>query len=146
MPCAELSACLHALADMAVDLCSGTFTTNPPLISSFYCFSVIMSISSNHIAKCCARSLRSSSRPTYAVCTQRQRTAPSRRWESTAAASNPKISTIVDQIGQLTLLETADLVSTLKVSPLFHSVAGPPGSLLAVSVCILVSCLICLSN
>lgn len=37
-----------------------------------------------------------------------------RRWAS-AEAANPKISTIVDQISQLTLLETADLVSTLKV-------------------------------
>ncbi|KAF2862320.1 ClpS-like protein, partial [Piedraia hortae CBS 480.64] len=35
-----------------------------------------------------------------------------RRWQSTA--DNPKISTIVDQISQLTLLETADLVSLLK--------------------------------
>jgi len=41
--------------------------------------------------------------------------ATSRRFNSTeAAASNPKIDTIVDQISQLTLLETADLVSTLK--------------------------------
>jgi large subunit ribosomal protein L7/L12 len=40
-----------------------------------------------------------------------------RRWASEAAAApaNPKIATIVDQISQLTLLETADLVSTLKV-------------------------------
>lgn len=39
-----------------------------------------------------------------------------RRWQSTdAAAVNPKISGIVDQIGQLTLLETADLVQSLKV-------------------------------
>ena len=41
-----------------------------------------------------------------------------RRWassEATAAPTNPKIATIVDQISQLTLLETADLVSTLKV-------------------------------
>ncbi|KZM18968.1 54S ribosomal protein L12, mitochondrial [Ascochyta rabiei] len=39
-----------------------------------------------------------------------------RRWQSDAAAApaNPKIATIVDQISQLTLLETADLVSTLK--------------------------------
>jgi large subunit ribosomal protein L7/L12 len=39
-----------------------------------------------------------------------------RRWQSDAAAvpTNPKIATIVDQISQLTLLETADLVSTLK--------------------------------
>lgn len=44
----------------------------------------------------------------------------SRRWQSTdaeaAAPTNPKIAAIVDQIGQLTLLETADLVSSLKVS------------------------------
>ena len=40
-----------------------------------------------------------------------------RRWNSDATAStNPKIAQIVDQISQLTLLETADLVSSLKVS------------------------------
>lgn len=41
-----------------------------------------------------------------------------RRWQSTdaaAAPSNPKIVQIVDQISQLTLLETADLVASLKV-------------------------------
>jgi large subunit ribosomal protein L7/L12 len=40
-----------------------------------------------------------------------------RRYNSTdaAAAVNPKISAIVDQISQLTLLETADLVASLKV-------------------------------
>lgn len=39
-----------------------------------------------------------------------------RRFNSTeAAATNPKIAEIVDQISQLTLLETADLVSSLKV-------------------------------
>ncbi|KAF2228132.1 ribosomal protein L7/L12, C-terminal/adaptor protein ClpS-like protein [Elsinoe ampelina] len=40
-----------------------------------------------------------------------------RRWQSAEAAeapSSPKISAIVDQIGSLTLLETADLVSVLK--------------------------------
>ncbi|KAJ5584178.1 uncharacterized protein N7459_003978 [Penicillium hispanicum] len=46
------------------------------------------------------------------------RTPSSRRWESTEAAAaaptNPKITQIVDQISQLTLLETADLVSSLK--------------------------------
>ncbi|KAK5000986.1 54S ribosomal protein L12, mitochondrial [Elasticomyces elasticus] len=35
------------------------------------------------------------------------------RWQSTDT-SNPKIAGIVDQISQLTLLETADLVSSLK--------------------------------
>lgn len=42
-----------------------------------------------------------------------------RRYNSTEAAvevpSNPKIAEIVDQISKLTLLETADLVSSLKV-------------------------------
>ncbi|KAJ9607215.1 54S ribosomal protein L12, mitochondrial [Cladophialophora chaetospira] len=41
----------------------------------------------------------------------------SRRWQSTDAAvapANPKIAGIVDQISQLTLLETADLVASLK--------------------------------
>jgi large subunit ribosomal protein L7/L12 len=43
----------------------------------------------------------------------------SRRWQSTdAAATSPKISGIVDQISQLTLLETADLVASLKVCDL----------------------------
>ncbi|KAK7892994.1 54S ribosomal protein L12, mitochondrial [Exophiala xenobiotica] len=40
-----------------------------------------------------------------------------RRWQSTEAAAaptDPKISAIVDQISQLTLLETADLVASLK--------------------------------
>ncbi|KAI6245174.1 54S ribosomal protein L12, mitochondrial [Erysiphe necator] len=37
-----------------------------------------------------------------------------RRHNTTNATTNPKISVIVDQISQLTLLETADLVSTLK--------------------------------
>jgi len=38
-----------------------------------------------------------------------------RRWQSSdAGAANTKISGIVDQISQLTLLETADLVATLK--------------------------------
>jgi hypothetical protein len=47
------------------------------------------------------------------------RTPSYRRWESTEAAAtptNPKIAQIVDQISTLTLLETADLVSSLKVS------------------------------
>ncbi|KAF3394057.1 54S ribosomal protein L12 [Penicillium rolfsii] len=45
------------------------------------------------------------------------RTPSYRRWESTEAAAapiNPKIAQIVDQISTLTLLETADLVSSLK--------------------------------
>lgn len=41
-----------------------------------------------------------------------------RRWHSSEATSepvNPKIAGIVDQISQLTLLETADLIANLKV-------------------------------
>ncbi|KAF2400819.1 ClpS-like protein [Trichodelitschia bisporula] len=39
-----------------------------------------------------------------------------RRWQSTeaAVAANPKIEGIVDEIGKLTLLETADLIKLLK--------------------------------
>jgi hypothetical protein len=41
-----------------------------------------------------------------------------RRYQSTdSGAANPKIATIVDQISTLTLLETADLVQSLKVCP-----------------------------
>lgn len=86
-------------------------------------FSSAMSLSSAYAAQSCARIIRASSR-TNAIAplaiTQRHRNrTPSRRWESTASApssTNPKISTIVEQISQLTLLETADLVSNLKVS------------------------------
>lgn len=87
-----------------------------------------MPLSPANTAYCCVRAIRSSlstssvgpsaiSRATAAA-SQRPLRAPSRRCESTsaaAAAANPKISNIVDQISQLTLLETADLVSNLKV-------------------------------
>ncbi|KAG6365442.1 hypothetical protein INS49_007053 [Diaporthe citri] len=74
-----------------------------------------MSLSCRYAAQCCARQLRSTStlRSTGALAQQRI----SRRYQSTdaaAAPTNPKISGIVDQISQLTLLETADLVSSLK--------------------------------
>lgn len=93
--------------------------------------SAIMSISSQAAARCCRQVVRSStsssSAPFLRISTsssstfqQRRRTAvPStRRWQSTDAATapaNPKIVQIVDQISQLTLLETADLVASLKV-------------------------------
>ena len=62
---------------------------------------------------CTAKPNSSYLRPTAAFAQQRI----AQRWQSTdaAAPTNPKIATIVDQISQLTLLETADLVSTLKV-------------------------------
>ncbi|KAH8781293.1 ribosomal protein L7/L12 C-terminal domain-containing protein [Diaporthe sp. PMI_573] len=74
-----------------------------------------MSLSCRYAAQCCARQLRSTStiRSTGALAQQRI----SRRYQSTEAAAtptNPKIAGIVDQISQLTLLETADLVSSLK--------------------------------
>ncbi|CAO1603291.1 54S ribosomal protein L12, mitochondrial [Xanthoria calcicola] len=78
-----------------------------------------MSVSIACTTRCCARVLRTSPRPLFApqstICPYQRRTPPSRRHESTSAApTNPKIATIVDQISQLTLLETADLVSNLK--------------------------------
>jgi len=77
----------------------------------------IMSIpTSRSLARCVCqfRSARSTIRPGTASLAQQRAL---RRWASTeaSAATNPKIATIVDQISQLTLLETADLVSTLKV-------------------------------
>lgn len=102
------------------------------LSASSYClkpraanhFLSAMSLSPAYAAQCCARTIRASSRTsaTAALATTqsyRNRRTSLRRWESTAAApssTNPKISTIVEQISQLTLLETADLVSNLKVS------------------------------
>ncbi|KAI3392206.1 hypothetical protein diail_6067 [Diaporthe ilicicola] len=73
-----------------------------------------MSLSCRYAAQCCARQLRSTStlRSTSALAQQRI----SRRYQSTEAAAptDPKIAGIVDQISQLTLLETADLVTSLK--------------------------------
>ncbi|KAK4623690.1 54S ribosomal protein L12, mitochondrial [Fulvia fulva] len=80
-----------------------------------------MSLAPSFVARQCTQCLRSARSHTlrYAATTPRRRH-ESRRWQSTdtdaavAAAADPKISGIVDQISQLTLLETADLVSTLK--------------------------------
>ncbi|KAH8704185.1 50S ribosomal protein L12 [Talaromyces proteolyticus] len=81
-----------------------------------------MSITSHAAARCCRQAVRPSSflrisTPSSTYLSQQQRITPARRWESTEAAAtptNPKITQIVDQISQLTLLETADLVSSLK--------------------------------
>ncbi|PKS10224.1 hypothetical protein jhhlp_001974 [Lomentospora prolificans] len=72
-----------------------------------------MSLSYRYAAQRCARQLRSAGpfRPAARI------VATPRRCNSTEAAAapeNPKIAAIVDQISQLTLLETADLVSSLK--------------------------------
>ncbi|KAK2813325.1 hypothetical protein FQN50_000640 [Emmonsiellopsis sp. PD_5] len=104
-----------------------------------------MSIPSQTAAQCCRNvlrqspSLRLSSSAQFSQC---KRIAPiamgARRWQSTEAAeaaapANPKITQIVDQISQLTLLETADLVSSLKSRlnipdlPIGGFAAGPAG-------------------
>ncbi|CZR69957.1 probable 54S ribosomal protein L12, mitochondrial precursor [Phialocephala subalpina] len=77
-----------------------------------------MSLTCQSAARSCVRSLRSpgSLRISSAAVVHRRNNG-ARRWNSTeaaAAASNPKIVGIVDQISQLTLLETADLVASLK--------------------------------
>jgi len=66
-----------------------------------------MSLSCRYAAQCCARQLRTA-KSVRAVATPL-----ARRYNSTEV--NPKIAGIVDQISQLTLLETADLVASLKV-------------------------------
>lgn len=73
-----------------------------------------MAMSCRFVAQSCARQLRSARAPPAHTL----RAAASRRWNSSDAAAapvSPKIQTIVDQISTLTLLETADLVSSLKV-------------------------------
>ena len=71
-----------------------------------------MSLSCRYAAQSCARQLRSSGSLRASGSLLRHKIA--RRHNSTEAVS-PKIVGIVDQISQLTLLETADLVSSLKV-------------------------------
>ncbi|KAH8671890.1 54S ribosomal protein L12 [Tricladium varicosporioides] len=76
-----------------------------------------MSLSCQTAARSCARTLRATqSVRVGSVCLAQRRNTPTqngmtRRWASTESA---KITGIVDQISQLTLLETADLVATLK--------------------------------
>lgn len=85
-----------------------------------------MSLPIHTVARCC-RHLSGAVRPSslrIATSAYTARSIPSsRRWESTEAAAaaltNTKITQIVDQISQLTLLETADLVSSLKVGATF---------------------------
>ncbi|KAF2086405.1 54S ribosomal protein L12, mitochondrial precursor [Saccharata proteae CBS 121410] len=74
-----------------------------------------MSLSCQSVLRHCARAARVS--PVRASAYALPQTTSARRWQSTdaaAAPANPKIAGIVDQISQLTLLETADLVSSLK--------------------------------
>lgn len=76
-----------------------------------------MAMSCRFAAQSCARQVRSAtSMRASASIFQTQFASTPRRYNSTEAApaANPKIDGIVDQISQLTLLETADLVSSLK--------------------------------
>ncbi|KAI9166728.1 ribosomal protein L7/L12 [Paramyrothecium foliicola] len=73
-----------------------------------------MAMSCRYAAQRCASQLRSTSSARFSA--QMLRVSSTRRYNSTEAAAptNPKIAEIVNQISQLTLLETADLVSSLK--------------------------------
>ncbi|KXH69280.1 hypothetical protein CSAL01_09514 [Colletotrichum salicis] len=76
-----------------------------------------MALSCRYAAQSCARQLRASGSLRASTTLFQTRTpATARRYNSTEAAAptNPKIAAIVDQISTLTLLETADLVSSLK--------------------------------
>src|SRR5690349_2328910 len=75
-----------------------------------------MAMSCRYVAQSCARQLRAA--PSFNSSAHMFRVSiTTRRYNSTEAAApaNPKIAEIVDQISRLTLLETADLVSSLKV-------------------------------
>ncbi|KAK1831767.1 ribosomal protein L7/L12 C-terminal domain-containing protein [Podospora conica] len=102
-----------------------------------------MSLSCRYAAQCCARQLRASSTSASvrAVSASALQQRIARRHNSTeAAAVSPKISGIVDQISQLTLLETADLVASLKSRlnipdlPVGGFAAGPAGGAPAAAV------------
>ncbi|KAI1367832.1 54S ribosomal protein L12 [Xylaria arbuscula] len=71
-----------------------------------------MSVPCRYAARSCARSLRSTA--SFRVAAPFTASTPRRHNSTEAAPTNPKIAGIVDQISQLTLLETADLVSSLK--------------------------------
>lgn len=74
-----------------------------------------MAMSCRYAAQRCASQLRSTSSVRLSAQMLRV-SSTTRRYNSTdAAPTNPKIAEIVNQISQLTLLETADLVSSLKV-------------------------------
>ncbi|KAI1505403.1 ClpS-like protein [Biscogniauxia marginata] len=73
-----------------------------------------MSAPCRYAARNCARTLRSSASFRASTSVLQNTTSIQKRHNSTEAATSPKISGIVDQISQLTLLETADLVSSLK--------------------------------
>ncbi|KAH0596170.1 hypothetical protein MHUMG1_06031 [Metarhizium humberi] len=73
-----------------------------------------MAMSCRYATQSCARQLRSVS-SARAPAQMLRIASTTRRFNSTEAApTNPKIAEIVDQISRLTLLETADLVSSLK--------------------------------
>ena len=80
-----------------------------------------MAMSCRYAARTCARQLRFSS--VRAPAQTLRVAATTRRYNSTEAEAatppNPKIDEIVDQISKLTLLETADLVTSLKVRLIF---------------------------
>ncbi|KLU89005.1 54S ribosomal protein L12 [Magnaporthiopsis poae ATCC 64411] len=72
-----------------------------------------MSLSCRYAAQRCARQLRVSTALGAPSCYLSQQRI-GRRHNTTDAAASPKIAGIVDQISQLTLLETAELVTSLK--------------------------------
>lgn len=109
---------IHAFPLRKISRTSRLKLLTHPVHQRIHCnLAVDMSAPASRALRRCVCSAKPSSsylRPTAAFAQQRI----AQRWQSTdaaAAPTNPKIATIVDQISQLTLLETADLVSTLKV-------------------------------
>lgn len=98
------------------------------IVSPSHILAYTMSLTYRYAAQRCARQLRSAGafRPAARIVSTPRRCNST---EAAAAPENPKIAAIVDQISQLTLLETADLVSSLKVrillAPKISSSTGP---------------------
>ncbi|KAL6244720.1 54S ribosomal protein L12, mitochondrial [Rhinocladiella similis] len=103
---------------------------------SYRCCQLAARTQNRSLSSQCLRLSSSSSAIQHTRRNDASQTRQSRRWQSTdaaAAPTNPKISTIVDQISQLTLLETADLVTSLKTrlnipDMAFAAPAAAPGA------------------
>ncbi|KIW15953.1 ribosomal protein L7/L12 [Exophiala spinifera] len=85
--------------------------------ATYRCCQVAARTQKRSLSSQCLRLSSSSSAIQHTRRNDVYQTRQTKRWQSTDAATaptNPKISAIVDQISQLTLLETADLVTSLK--------------------------------
>merc|ERR1712000_322899 len=100
----------------AASPCIQTMSTQLPSVT-YRCCQLATRTQKRSLSSQCLRLSTTSSANQHRRRNEQPLSRHARRWQSTdaaAAPSDPKISAIVDQISQLTLLETADLVASLK--------------------------------